>query len=120
MADVFSKRKRSEIMSKVKSSDTNLEKKLKPFMKVLGFTHQPKNIFGKPDFANKKEKIAVFVDGCFWHKCSKHYEFPETNQEFWKKKINKNSERDNKVTRRLKKEGWRVLRVWEHDLKKLK
>jgi len=107
-------------MSKIRSSETKAEQKIKPIMKILGFTYQPKNIFGKPDFANRKNKIAVFVDGCFWHKCPKHYNQPKQNKEFWIEKINKNIERDKKVTKRLKKDEWKIIRVWEHDINKIK
>lgn len=85
----------------------------------MGFTYQPK-IFGNPDFANKKEKIVVFIDGCFWHKCPKHFIKPKSNVIFWTNKIVRNVQRDEKVTNKLKAEGWRVIRIWEHELKRLK
>jgi len=107
-------------MSRIKSSETKIELKLKPFMKSIGFSYQPKNVYGRPDFINRKEKIALFVDGCFWHKCSKHYKEPKSNREYWREKINKNSERDKKITKKLRKDGWKVIRVWEHSIKKIK
>jgi len=119
MTDVHSKERRSYNMSKIKSTNTKPELKLKKIMKVLGFAYQPK-IYGKPDFANKKEKIAVFVDGCFWHKCPKCFKAPKTNKKFWDEKIEKNTGRDKKVTKHLRKDGWRVIRIWEHDLRKIK
>lgn len=117
MADVHTKKQRSYNMSRVKSSETKIELKLKPFMKKIGFTYQPKNIYGKPDFARRKEKVTIFVDGCFWHKCPKHYKEPKSNKKFWKEKINKNVERDKKITKKLRRDGWKVIRVWDHDLK---
>ena len=120
MADVHTKEQRSYNMSMIKASRTKPELKIKKFMKILGFTYQPKNIVGKPDFANKKQKIAVFVDGCFWHKCPKCYKKPKTNTKFWNDKINKNVERDKKINIVLKKNGWKVIRLWEHSLKKIK
>ncbi len=117
MADVHTKEQRSYNMSKIRASETKAELKLKPFFKVLGFIYQPKNIPERPDFANKKEKIAVFVDGCFWHKCPKHYIAPEQNKEFWRNKIERNIERDKKVNRSLKKKGWKVIRIWECKLR---
>ncbi len=117
MADIFSKKKRSQIMSKIRSSKTKSELKIKGLMNILGFTYQPKNIYGKPDFANRKDKIAVFVDGCFWHGCPKHYVAPKSNRKFWRDKINKNVKRDIKTVKKLKKDGWRVIRVWEHSIR---
>lgn len=73
-------------------------------------------LFGKPDFVFRKQKLALFVDGCFWHGCPKHGHFPATNKAFWRKKILRNIERDREVLRFLRKAGWRVVRVWEHDL----
>jgi len=86
-------------------------------MKKLGFTYQPKGIYGKPDFVNKKQKIVVFVDGCFWHKCPKCYKEPKSRKEFWITKINNNVKRDKEVNKRLKRDNWKVIRVWEHEIK---
>jgi len=119
MVDVHTSKQRSYNMSRIKASETKLELKFKKLFKVLGFIYQPKNVYGKPDFIHKKEKITVFIDSCFWHKCPKHYKGPSTNKKFWRDKINKNSERDKKVTKKLKKDGWRVIRIWEHSIKRL-
>ncbi len=72
---------------------------------------------GKPDFVFPKERIVVFVDGCFWHACPIHGTIPKTNREFWEKKISRNSERDKEVNRQLSDKGWRVVRIWQHELK---
>lgn len=72
---------------------------------------------GKPDFVFPKQRVVVFVDGCFWHKCPRCFRKPATNAEFWETKINRNVARDREVNRELKKRHWRVLRFWEHDLK---
>ena len=106
-------------MSKVRPSKTRPELKIKPLMKTLNFTYQAKGIFGKPDFVNKKKKIAVFIDGCFWHKCPNHYKAPKQNSFFWREKIKRNIKRDKEVNNRLKETGWEVIRIWECDLKKL-
>jgi DNA mismatch endonuclease (patch repair protein) len=75
-------------------------------------------IFWKePDFIFPKQKVALFVDGCFWHGCPKHSNIPKNNQEFWAKKLQGNKTRDKFVNRELRKMGWRVVRVWEHELK---
>jgi DNA mismatch endonuclease (patch repair protein) len=74
-------------------------------------------MFGNPDFAFQKLKLVVFVDGCFWHGCPSHGTKPENNAVFWHEKLASNKKRDRFVTRKLRREGWRVLRIWEHDLK---
>jgi len=73
---------------------------------------------GKPDFTFRKKKLTLFVDGCFWHRCSKCYREPKTNVDFWKNKIKNNVKRDRKVTKELKQAGWTVVRLWECQLKK--
>lgn len=70
-------------------------------------------VFGRPDFAWPGRKIAVFVDGCFWHGCPQCYSRPKTNQRFWKGKLEANQGRDEKVNKVLSTAGWKVLRVWE-------
>lgn len=85
--------------------------------KPLHLRHQPKGIFGRPDFANKNRKIALFIDGCFWHGCKDHFKCPKTNSKFWWDKIERNMKRDKEVTERLRAEGWTVIRIWEHELK---
>ncbi len=116
MTDIFSKQKRSWIMSRIRGKDTKIEKLLQSEMKKAGikFKTHPK-ISGNPDFL-VREKIVVFVDGCFWHGCPKHYRPPKSNGKFWLPKINKNMERDRKVTRQLRKTGYIVVRLWEHNL----
>jgi DNA mismatch endonuclease (patch repair protein) len=76
--------------------------------------HAP--IFGRPDFVFPKERVAVFVDGCFWHGCPIHGSIPASNRPFWRKKLYRNRERDNLVGRELRQLGWRVLRIWQHEL----
>ena len=73
-------------------------------------------IFGRPDFVFRRERLVVFVDGCFWHGCSKHGRQPGSNQEYWIAKLSRNQKRDKAVNRELKTKGWRVLRFWHHDL----
>lgn len=117
--DRVSKEKRSEMMSKIRAMGTGMELEIKPVLQALGFEYQQKGIYGKPDFAQSSAKIALFLDGCFWHGCPQHYREPETDRAFWKAKIERNRKRDAQVTARLESEGWRVMRVWEHDLEKL-
>lgn len=72
---------------------------------------------GKPDFIFPKERLALFVDGCFWHGCPKHGRNPESNQRYWLEKLKRNRMRDKSVSRALRVSGWKVLRLWEHDLR---
>jgi DNA mismatch endonuclease (patch repair protein) len=70
----------------------------------------------RPDFVFQREHIVVFVDGCFWHGCPLHATWPKQNATFWRAKILGNRKRDRLVSRTLRKAGWRVLRIWEHEL----
>jgi DNA mismatch endonuclease (patch repair protein) len=73
---------------------------------------------GKPDFIFPKQRLAVFVDGCFWHGCRWHCRMPKSRRNYWKPKIARNKKRDREVTRQLRRCGWKVFRVWEHALKR--
>jgi DNA mismatch endonuclease (patch repair protein) len=120
MADVFSKRKRSDVMSRIHgrgNKDTELA--LVKIFRRFGVTgwRRNQNVFGKPDFVFPKLKLAVFVDGCFWHGCPRHGTKPKQNASFWARKLAANKARDRLVTRRLRAAGWRVVRLWEHDLR---
>lgn len=72
---------------------------------------------GRPDFVFSREKVAIFVDGCFWHGCAKHCRMPASNQEYWLAKIARNKKRDRRVRIELRALGWTALRIWEHELK---
>lgn len=117
MPDSVSKRKRSQIMSKVRSKETKLELQFKELIKGRRFRYQQK-IKGNPDFASKKNKIAIFIDSCFWHKCPKHFRQPNSNKKYWIPKIKRNVERAKEVNKQLKEDGWKVIRFWEHEIKK--
>ena len=119
MADVFTKAKRSAVMSRIRgrgNKDTEIAlARLLRQNKITGWRrHLP--IFGRPDFAFPKQKLAMFVDGCFWHGCPEHSSLPVNNRAFWKRKFSTNKSRDILVTRTLRSQGWRVLRIWEHEL----
>jgi DNA mismatch endonuclease (patch repair protein) len=75
-------------------------------------------LFGRPDFIFRKERVAIFVDGCFWHGCPKHSATPANNRLFWETKLSGNKRRDRLVTRTLRADGLRVLRIWEHEIAK--
>jgi DNA mismatch endonuclease (patch repair protein) len=74
-----------------------------------------KGVRSRADLVFTKAKIAVFVDGCFWHGCPEHFIMPKTNTDYWSTKIGRNTVRDKAVNQRLADEGWTVLRVWEHE-----
>lgn len=84
---------------------------------IKGWRRHRKEIFGSPDFYFRKERVAVFIDGCFWHGCSKCGHIPKTRTEFWQLKIKRNKLRRRKVKFTLRKNSIRVLRIWEHSLK---
>jgi len=119
VADTFSPKQRSEIMRRVKSKDTSPELKLRRALWHAGLKgyRRGTDLPGKPDIVFKKAKVAVFVDGCFWHKCPKCFRMPSSNQAYWERKINRNVERDKKVNAELENLGWTVVRIWEHELK---
>ena len=119
MTDVFTKQKRSEVMSRIRSAgNKKTELALIALFRrnhIIGWRRHQK-VFGKPDFVFRPQRLAVFVDGCFWHGCPRHSTMPANNREFWKKKLEANKARDHEVTRTLRKGGWKVLRIWEHEL----
>src|SRR2546425_13363456 len=120
MADMFSKAKRSEIMAAVRSTGNKLtEIKLVNILRrhsIKGWRrHLP--LPGKPDFTFPRQRVAVFIDGCFWHGCVKHLRMPQSNRAYWEKKISRNINRDRITRNQLRRAGWKVLRVWEHELR---
>ncbi len=121
MADFLTPAERSERMSRIRGrGNETTELALARLFRAHGFTgwrrHRP--VFGKPDFVFAAARVAVFVDGCFWHACAAHLRMPRTNRRFWKKKLDANQARDRRVNRTLKARGWRVVRVWQHELKR--
>lgn len=84
---------------------------------IRGWETNAKDVPGKPDFFFRENRIAVFIDGCFWHGCPMCGHYPKTRSVFWKTKILRNKERDRKNRRRLRREGIRVISIWEHSLK---
>lgn len=85
--------------------------------RIIGWRRHPRTL-GRPDFVFPKEQVAVFVDGCFWHGCPKHKSHPATNRDFWDAKLSRNKLRDKMVSRALKRQGWKVVRIWQHEFKK--
>lgn len=122
MADVMTKKQRSYNMSMIKGKNTQPEIILRRIISAAGLRGYRLHykLPGKPDIIFPKKRIAVFIDGCFWHKCPKCFVKPGTNRKFWNKKIDSNVERDRLVNTELKSKDWKVIRIWEHELRKEK
>lgn len=121
MADVFSRRKRSEIMSRIKGQGNRAtELRLIELFKTYGIKGWRRSapVFGKPDFVFPALRIAVFVDGCFWHGCPIHGSVPGSNRDFWQEKLSRNKSRDRLVNKKLHELGWKSVRVWQHELRR--
>jgi DNA mismatch endonuclease, patch repair protein len=123
MADFISKEKRSKIMSAIQSkgNETTELAAIRLFReyKIVGWRRN-QALLGKPDFVFPKSRLVVFVDGCFWHghTCLKPRD--SLKKGFWKEKIERNQTRDKKVNKALKKDGWKVVRIWECEIEKKK
>jgi DNA mismatch endonuclease, patch repair protein len=121
MADVFTKAKRSEVMSRIRGrGNKTTELALVALFRqqqIKGWRRH-RRVFGNPDFIFPKLRLAVFVDGCFWHSCPKHGTQPAGNRAFWKKKFARNKTRDRIVNHTLRQRGWKILRIWQHELKR--
>ena len=144
MTDIFTKRKRSDVMSRIRGTgNKDTELRLIQIFRANGITgwrrqqiirfnlqlstsnSEGSKLSGgrskfsrgvRPDFIFPRLHVAVFVDGCFWHGCPKHATQPKTNATFWRDKITGNKARDRRVNRTLSATGWTVLRVWQHQL----
>ena len=118
MSDVLSSEQRSYCMSRIKGSGTTPEVALRRELWNRGLRYRLNlKVAGKPDIAFSKYKLAVFVDGCFWHRCPKHATAPKRNSVFWREKLEQNVARDEQVNIVLASEGWKVLRFWEHEVR---
>ena len=116
MPDIFTKAKRSAVMAAIRGSgNAATELRMMALFRAHGITgwRRRQRVFGKPDFVFRRERVAVFVDGCFWHGCPRHATQPRTRATYWAAKLSRNKERDREVTRALRRAGWRVVRVWE-------
>ena len=117
MPDIFTPEKRSWVMSRIRSRDTGIEKKTAQLLRKnkMCYRRHPK-LFGSPDFIVEK-KVLVFCDGDFLHGY-RYAKKKKPPKKFWRDKIERNMERDRKVTRRLMADGWPVVRLWEHDIER--
>lgn len=118
MSDVMSKEERSRNMRAIKSV-SKLENRVTNALWHRGYRFRKNNkkLFGKPDISISKYKVVIFIDSCFWHVCPLHYNMPKNNEDFWRKKLNRNVNRDTEVNNYYKNKKWNILRIWEHDIK---
>ena len=118
MADTITKKQRSRTMSMIKSKWTSQEKKIHNYLKSSKIYHKmhPK-IKGSPDILLTETKTAVFLHGCFWHKCQKCFREPKSNRKYWVPKLKRNAERDRKNEKILKSANHKVIVIWEHQIK---
>ena len=130
MADIYTRIERSALMAKVRGrGNLTTEQALAKLLRTQGWSgwRRQQVVRGRtaggerfqvrPDFVFSVRRLVVFVDGCFWHGCPRHGTRPQANAAFWRGKFRRNQSRDRRDTRRLRRAGWRVLRLWEHELK---
>lgn len=121
MADIMTPQQRHDCMAAVKGKDTKPEMLVRRFLHAAGFRYGLHNrrLPGTPDIVLRKHKTVIFVNGCFWHghEGCKYAHLPQTNAEFWRAKIERNRARDARDTATLRSQGWRVIVIWECELK---
>lgn len=123
MTDWLSREQRSRNMASIRSKGNATTERaflrLLREAKIRGWRRHA-DLPGKPDFVFWSQRVAIFIDGCFWHGCPQCYRLPEDNRKYWKAKILANRSRDRRRTRQLRSKGWKVLRIWEHRLEEKK
>ena len=118
MTDVLTSAQRRHCMSRIRRRDTTPEVRLRKALWALGLRYRlGSKLPGKPDLVFAANRVALFVDGCFWHLCPEHAVRPKSNQHFWQQKLEANVERDRRNDCELRSLGWRVIRIWEHEIK---
>lgn len=117
--DIWSKEKRSAVMARIRSRDTKPEWIVRRYLFSRGYRYRKnvKGLPGTPDIVLRKYGIVIFIHGCFWHGHEPHGHIPHTNSGFWQKKIERNKQRDARNKEALQRMGWRVMTVWECQLK---
>lgn len=122
MSDTVSKKRRSEIMSHIKSKNTSIELLVRKKLHSLGYRFRVnyKLLPGKPDIVFSKRQISIFIHGCFWHGHEigcRYSHIPQSRQEYWSKKIDKTKQRDDAHIKELSENGWQVIIIWECEIK---
>lgn len=125
MTDVFNKAKRSQVMSRIRSKNTQPELRVRRFLYSAGFRYRlhASNLPGKPDLVFANRRFCLFIHGCFWHgcmKCADGLHKPKSNRVYWLPKIRRNKDRDARNVRRLRRAGWQVFTIWECEISKPK
>jgi DNA mismatch endonuclease (patch repair protein) len=117
--DNLTKEQRRKNMQNIRSKDTAPERKIMRELRrrKIYFADHVKGITGKPDIVFRRKKAIVFIDSDFWHGHPKRFIMPATNIEYWSNKIANNKERDRRMTKELRSKGWKVIRLWEYDVK---
>lgn len=121
MADTFTHSERSEIMRRVRASNTSPERALRHLLwaaGLVGYRTCRSDLPGKPDIAYGRKRVAIFLDGCFWHGCPSCYRRPATNRSYWDAKVRRNRKRDRERRAELTRLGWRVVGIWEHEARR--
>lgn len=117
MTDRISAAARSRNMARIRSKETEPELALRRSLWKAGLRYRIHiRVPGRPDIGFVRDRLAVFVDGCFWHSCPKHGVAPKANRSFWRRKLKSNTERDRRAELELAKLGWTFIRFWEHDV----
>jgi DNA mismatch endonuclease (patch repair protein) len=118
MPERLTPEQRSRNMSRIRGRDTAVETAVRSGLHRRGLRFRLcSDLPGRPDIVFPRRRIAIFVDGCFWHGCTDHYQKPSNNADYWMSKVSSNRSRDLTVDRKLERMGWRVMRVWEHEVK---
>ncbi len=119
MTDCLTRQKRSQVMAAIRSTGNRAtELRLAAILRANGLAgwRRHQQLPGKPDFVFRRERLAVFVDGCFWHGCRWHCRMPKSKQTYWEPKILRNRIRDREIRSLLRRAGWSIHRIWEHSL----
>lgn len=118
MTDIWSREKRSEVMSRIRGKDTGPELLLRRALHGVGARYRIHDgtVPGRPDVSHKGARVAVFVDGCFWHGCPEHYQKPDNNEAFWEEKLAENQRRREEVIEQLRDDGWQIFELWECEV----
>ena len=117
--DNLSIKHRKKNMQNIHSKNTKMELKVRSYLHKIGLRYKinDSKLIGKPDIVFPKYKVVIFLDSCFFHKCPYHFIEPKSNREYWIPKIERNKLRAKEVNEALRKQGWKVIRIWEHEVK---
>src|SRR5208282_2575346 len=118
MVDKLTPANRSKVMASIKGKNTGPELTVRRLLWAMGKRYKvhDREITGTPDISNRRAKVAVFIDGCFWHGCRTCYREPQSNVEYWRRKLQRNRQRRKVVKHTLKSTGWHILEFWEHEV----